>query len=158
MRRYIKELIKDGLTMLKSILITGSLAFFFLLSCKAQQSTANTDSTTMEILVKDNYGGHNTEQFLVIKDQRSLSEFFGVFNRTRKPGLPIPKIDFSKELVIVWSPGEENVNSGLKIKSRTGKNLILRKTKSKKNTELTAITRPVTVYKLPIHAESVVIE
>ncbi|MFC3972306.1 hypothetical protein ACFOUQ_06305 [Maribacter confluentis] len=144
--------------MLKSILITGSLAFFFLLSCKGQQNTANADSTTMEILVMDNYGGHDTEQFLVIKDQKSLSELFGVLNRTRKPGLPIPKIDFSKELVIVWSPGEANVNSGLKIKSRIGKNLILRKTKIKKNSELTAMTRPVTVYKLPIHGESVVIE
>ncbi|WP_405381765.1 hypothetical protein [Maribacter sp. LLG6340-A2] len=144
--------------MLKSLLIIGSLTLFFLFSCKGQQNGATTNSSNMEVLVKDNYGGHEKERFLLIKDQKSLAEFYGQFNRTRKPGLPVPDIDFNKEMILVWSPGEQNGNSDLKIKSHAGKNLILRKTKLKKDKEFTAITRPVTIYRLSNNADSIVIE
>lgn len=144
--------------MLKSLFIIGSLTLFFLFSCKGQQNGATTNRSNMEVLVKDNYGGDEKERFLVIKDQKSLAEFYGQFNRTRKPGLPVPEIDFNKEMILVWSPGEQNGNSDLKVKSHAGKNLILRKTKFKKDKEFTAITRPVTIYKLPNNADSIVIE
>ncbi|NNE77316.1 MAG: hypothetical protein HKN31_09620, partial [Pricia sp.] len=79
------------------------------LSCNGQKKSAmategannqNTDER-LSLVVSDMYAPTEAVETLVIKDAKSLQKFYSKVNRTRKPGLPVPEIDFSKEMVVV---------------------------------------------------------
>ena len=57
-----------------------------------QVSTEN----QLMLVLSDNYGGTETEELLVIRDYKALNMFFTKVNMTRKPGLPVPEIDFNR--------------------------------------------------------------
>lgn len=153
-----KGRIKVALRMLKSHVAITACILLFLTSCKAQDLNSTANSVTMHLLLQDNYGGSVDEQLLVIKDQKSLNEYFGIFNRTRKPGIPVPEVDFAKDMVIIWSPGENKKDSYLKIKTSDTKKLVLKKVNVKLTNNISAITRPVHMYKLPNEAKSIQVQ
>ncbi len=43
----------------------------------------------------------------IIQDQKSLQKFYSKINMTRKPGLPVPMVDFSKDMLILICLGEQ---------------------------------------------------
>nr|WP_297784073.1 hypothetical protein [uncultured Allomuricauda sp.] len=43
----------------------------------------------------------------VVRDSKSLRKFYSEINKTRKPGLPVPIVDFSKEMVVLVCLGEQ---------------------------------------------------
>jgi len=97
------------------------IIFLVLVSCNGQKKAIAEDSTTvskfdssLELLVQDEYVGFDTAETMVIRDEKRLRSFYSKINRTRKPGLPVPIIDFSKEMVIVQCSGTQNY-SGLPI-------------------------------------------
>ncbi|MEM9143328.1 MAG: hypothetical protein AAGA86_10105, partial [Bacteroidota bacterium] len=49
--------------------------------------------------------GMETPEPLVIRSYKHLKAFFAKINRTRKPGLPLPEVDFSQETVLVYCGG-----------------------------------------------------
>ena len=158
MKKFTKEHTKVVLRMSKSISIVLVFTLIFLTSCKGQSLNVTSNFTDMELILQDNYGGSEEEELLVIKNQQMLNDYFGILNRTRKPGFPIPKVDFSKKIIVIWSPGENNSDSNLKIKSSNSDSLLLQKIIVKKDGATTAITRPVYVYKLPNENETIKIE
>jgi len=97
------------------------MKYFFLMlvmvvaSCSSKKGTnakqvQEQTETVMEqdeltFLVRDNYGGSEEPEIQIIKDVKSLEKFFSKVNITRKPGLPIPEIDFEKEMVILVCSG-----------------------------------------------------
>jgi len=81
-----------------------------LLSCKVQKEGYSPVGEEMENMVLvDHDDFTNIEAFdaRVIKDGKSLRKFYSEINKTRKPGLPVPIVDFSKEMVILVCLGEQ---------------------------------------------------
>jgi hypothetical protein len=85
---------------------------FVCLSCKSQKKVVQQNEENLQmdeptLVLKDYYSNIDSSQISVIKDQKALSKFFVQVNKTRKPGLPVPEIDFSKEMVILICAGEQ---------------------------------------------------
>ncbi|MEZ4811222.1 MAG: hypothetical protein R2819_12750 [Allomuricauda sp.] len=80
-----------------------------LLSCKAQkkEGSISGNSNDVVLIAHDAYSGITEYQALVIKDTKSLNKFYSQINRTRKPGLPVPMVDFTTEMVVVLCMGEQ---------------------------------------------------
>ncbi len=130
-------------------------------SCRGQHIVSNvkTDTSIMELILQDGYSGEVVEEVIMIKNQKSLESFFSKINQTRKPGLPLPKIDFDKNMLLVWCEGETAAASlGLVLKNETAKSYIISKLNSKSNVNNTAITSPFRVYKLPLSDKKIVIK
>ncbi len=142
-------------------LLNASL-LLILCSCKGQQTAAtynNEDTSKMELILQDNYSGSEVEETLVIRDKKSLQSFFAKINRTRKPGLPLPEIDFTKEMLFVWCAGEGIKHTPeLSIKKETKESFVISKGKKKKKPETTALISPFKIYKLPVSSKKIVFE
>jgi hypothetical protein len=113
----------------------------------------------MELIVAENYSGFEEEQFIVIKNQDALLTFYGKVNRTRKPGLVLPDIDFSKEMLLVWCGGEKvTSHSELELIS-TDENLVVHKMAAESNkSKDEAIVSPFSIYKLPLTSKKLVFQ
>lgn len=149
--------------MLKLILKVSYLYFVLLSfsSCKSQNKVGNesADGSIMELILKDNYSGVAAEEVLLIKDQKSLRQFFATLNRTRKPGLPIPEIDFKKDMLLVWCQGETAAPSlGLNLEKETSETYFFGKLHPKRKVKNTAIISPFLAYKLPLGDKKVLVE
>lgn len=83
------------------------LLTFCLFSCKAQKELAGEKMKDLELVVQDGYSGIMEYETMVIQDTKSLNKFYSQVNKTRKPGLPVPMVDFSREMVIVVCLGEQ---------------------------------------------------
>lgn len=89
-----------------------------ILSCNTQKETTQKDGaknettmkqeTLIDILANESHGGYETSKYLIIKDQESLEEIYGKVNMMRRPGLPIPEIDWKNEMVIALFMGQKN--------------------------------------------------
>jgi hypothetical protein len=78
-----------------------------LLSCKAQQKMAGEEMENLVLVESDGYSGIAEYEVMLIKDTKSLNKFYSQVNKTRKPGLPVPMLDFTKEMAIVVCLGEQ---------------------------------------------------
>jgi len=83
----------------------SSLLLICLLSCKAQ-SLYGEKMEDLILIAQDGYSGISEYETSVIKDKKSLNKFYAQINKTRKPGLPAPTVDFSKEMLLVVCLGE----------------------------------------------------
>lgn len=85
------------------------ISFVCLVSCKAQKDSkmnAN-ENGDWELVASDAYSGIEEYEASVISDTKSLGKFYSRINRTRKPGLPLPNVDFSKDVLLVMCLGEQ---------------------------------------------------
>ncbi|UII76153.1 hypothetical protein LV716_18090 [Flagellimonas sp. HMM57] len=85
-----------------------------LFSCKAQNTvTAESSEQDADIVLidQDNYSGILEYDAMVIKDAKSLNKFYSKINKTRKPGLPVPTIDFTQYMVVIICMGEQKGNA-----------------------------------------------
>lgn len=139
------------------IVLVGSLQS----SCKSQKTSVlqETQNDTMELVLQDDYSGMVEEGILVIKDEKSLKRFFSKINRTRKPALEIPAVDFTREMLVVWCPGEtQNPDQGLQFKNETTDVYTLERINPSTNVKQSAIISPFMVYKFPLSNKRVVVE
>lgn len=89
------------------------ISFLFLaFACKSKKDTSSEGESQdpemmkLEMVTSDLYGGAEEEEFQVIRDAGTLSKFYRKVNMTRKPGLPVPEIDFSKFTVVLYCSGK----------------------------------------------------
>src|SRR5690606_26060953 len=82
------------------------LSLVCLLSCKAQKQLGD-QIEGLVLLEQDGYSGIETFETRVIRDTKSLNKFYTQINKTRKPGLPVPMVDFSQEMVLVVCLGKQ---------------------------------------------------
>ena len=106
------------------------------------------------LVLSDNYGGTETEELLVIRVYKTLRKFFTKVNMTRKPGLPVPEIDFNKEMVVVYCSGKTTDTDTPELKrmeDRDNKMVFARviAANQKKDTP-TAVLMPFHLYKMPL--------
>ncbi|MDF0708319.1 hypothetical protein [Flagellimonas okinawensis] len=135
------------------------IALFILASCKAQKSGHTSVGEPMEQLVlvdHDDYS--NVEYFdtLIIRDTKSLRKFYTGVNKTRKPGLPVPMIDFSSDMAIIVCLGEQQGKYApmLSKLSETDQELSLAleliQEEGQKDTTVEPVYFPFYLYKMPL--------
>ena len=135
--------------------------FAIILSCNGQKKAAMKDKNDMNVgsekltlLLRDNYSGSDVAETLVIKDVKALKSFYSKINRTRKPGLPVPEVDFTKEMILVHCSGEQTNGKHvlLSVMEENEKEMIISTSveKSKKSGTSSALISPFSVYKMPL--------
>ena len=94
------------------------LLVFVALSCKGQKNKPNqisdeSDSakSTLTLLSSDYIDSTSVERELVIRDFKSLQKLYSKINQTRKPGLPLPKVDFSTNMLLFYRHRKFNSNT-----------------------------------------------
>lgn len=80
------------------------IVFLLFISCKSQKHYRDTDDRLV-LLVQDGYFQVDNPETLIIKDAKSLRAFFSKVNQTRKPGIPVPEVDFKTQNVLVACMG-----------------------------------------------------
>ena len=132
-----------------SILILAS-------SCKSQKNLSHEmDDNGLTLLVQDGYFYTDTSETAIIKDEKALKAFFSRVNRTRKPGIPLPKVDFSKEVVLIACMGEQKTMAipYLKVVENKDEETIIEVKMEGKSGRETSY--PFCVYKMPISENEV---
>jgi hypothetical protein len=137
------------------------------IGCKGQKETLNnsesTENTSEELTLdlSDNYGGTELQDIQVIRDPGTFKSFFTQINKTRKPGIPVPKVDFSKEMVVIYCSGKTTNGDvpGLFMISETDDKMILGlKKQNEHETSSTALVMPFGVYTMPHSDKEVVLD
>lgn len=82
-----------------------SLTLLFAFSCKSQNQVLK-DDNRLEVLIGMDYFLVANPSIQIIEDAKTLKALYIQINKTRKPGLPVPDIDFSKYKVLVAFIGE----------------------------------------------------
>jgi hypothetical protein len=59
------------------------------------------------LLDHDNFTTIDTFQIREIRDFKTLNKFYREINKTRKPGLPVPMVDFTKDMLLLVCLGEQ---------------------------------------------------
>lgn len=130
-------------------------------SCKstAQSNSQESDDVGMELILNENYSGFEQEEYFLIKSQKELSAFYGKINRTRKPGLTPPIIDFDTEMILVWCGDSSATNYANFELNEKDKFIELQKLKSKTfKEESKLVVSPFSMYKLPLSTKSLKIK
>ncbi|WP_297690901.1 hypothetical protein [uncultured Eudoraea sp.] len=113
------------------------------------------------LVLSDNYGGTETEQLMVIRDNKALKNFFTKVNMTRKPGLPVPEIDFDKEMVVIYCNGKTtDVNTPVlnRVQDKDDKIVFSRVTDSNQKKDVsTAVLMPFHLYKMPLTEKEIIL-
>lgn len=158
MRKSTKGPLRAVLKMFKLLfpsLLYGSLLFN---SCKGGgfHEAKSSQINEMELIVSENYSGFEEEQFIAIRNQDSLLLFYGKINRTRKPGLVPPTIDFRKEMLLVWCGGEQFTGPMKLELSSNGDNLFVKKIRANATRKREQpIVSPFVIYKLPLSSKNI---
>ncbi|BFP42739.1 hypothetical protein FGF1_35840 [Flavobacteriaceae bacterium GF1] len=146
---------------MKSLLAVVVLLTF---SCKSQKNGTEANTAQQDdqliLLVEDAYYPVETPVTYVIEDAKTLKAFFIKVNRTRKPGIPVPVVDFSRETVLVACVG--GVRSGLaprmKIKTETAQTIEVITALEGDEDDQGALSYPFCVYKIPKSQKQIIIE
>lgn len=117
------------------------------------------DDSRLILITTDSYSGNDKPETLVIRDRQSLQKFYSKINRTRKPGLPVPEIDFSNEMVIVRCAGMQEDSSipELYLVEDSEGSLVIGIKRKIANTNSSVITNPFSVYKIQLTEKEVII-
>lgn len=146
-----KGLLKVGSRMHKAIIYLFLLFSLLHVSCKSRATVANhsVEKPKMELIVEGNHSGFDQEQLLKIKNQEELQSFYGRINRTRKPGLQPPAIDFNEHMLLIWCGGNRSYDHA-KLVVRPGDNyLSVHKIDAKvKKGKEGPVVSPFSIYKL----------
>ncbi|WP_299484979.1 hypothetical protein [uncultured Allomuricauda sp.] len=117
----------------------------------------------MELIASDAYSGIDNYEASVIQDSKSLNKFYGRINQTRKPGLPVPQVDFSKNVLLVMCLGKQKgETTPLLTKTEEENNILITIELSDKTSSLEAenslMSYPFYIYKLQHTSKEVSIQ
>ncbi len=139
-------------------------------SCKGAKKTAMENTATLktftggsiELVVQDFHGGSASPETLLISDAKTLKAFFLNVNRTRKPGLQVPEIDFGDEMVLVYCSGVQTDGAlpDIYVAEETDSQLILavKDTPQLENALNGATVSPFSLYKMPITDKKIIVD
>lgn len=138
------------------------------ISCKSHKNrlelNAKTESISEELklVLSDNYGGTTQPEIVLIRNGSELKKFFIKINKTRKPGLAVPKIDFNKEMVVIYCSGQTTNSDipGLYMVSESDDKLILgiKKQNTLQDTTSSALLMPFGLYTMSLTDKEVLLE
>ena len=142
------------------------LIFAVIISCNGQKKASmdNTGDTNgskekLTLLLEDNYSGSDVAETMIIKDAKALQHFYAQINRTRKPGIPVPEVDFTKEMILIHCLGEQTngKQASLSVLEENDKEVIISTSIQKldKRGTSSALTSPFSVYKMPLTKKAI---
>ncbi|HET8735901.1 MAG TPA: hypothetical protein VFM69_04840 [Pricia sp.] len=136
------------------------LAMLMLTACSGQKKPVQNSDTVLTLVTSDSYSGVENPKTLIIRDAESLEKFYAQINRIRKPGLPVPDIDFSKQMVVVRCSGitEGGAIPNLYLKRATKTEMVLGLREKEVPGTSSAITTPFSVYRMPVTAKEIVVK
>lgn len=135
------------------------ILFCLLLACKGGESP--TSEPELTLVMTDAYGGTPDSGIEVLRDEGSLQKYFARINRTRKPGLPVPEIDFSKYIAVAYSSGQttDTIIPSIRAVRHNKDTLMLRAQKQDRaDSSFTSVRMPFALYVLPKTEKQVVME
>ncbi|WP_157518088.1 hypothetical protein [Flagellimonas lutaonensis] len=123
---------------------------------------ADNTNDGLTLLVEDGYSGVENFESMVVRDQKTLNSFFAKINRTRKPGIPVPEVDFNKEMVIIVCSGEQKriKMPRLSKKDENDKEIVLavKNEAVDKNNLKELVSTPFSVYKIPMSEKEIIFQ
>lgn len=144
------------------------LILLITIGCKNQKNALDNaanaveDSEELTLVLSDNYGGTEAPELVVIREEAALKSFFSRVNKTRKPGIPVPEIDFSKQMVLVYCSGKTTAGTmpNLHTTSETDDRMTvgIKKKQTEKEDSSTAIVMPFGLYLMGLTEKEVVLE
>lgn len=134
-------------------------------SCNGQKKVTLNDNEVvtgnlgLTLVLQDNYSGFDVPQTLIIRDVKALKKFYSKINRTRKPGIPIPQIDFTKEIVLIHCSGKQNMDSQFEqlVMEETYNEIMVRISRiptSQRKASVAGVS-PFSVYKMPVSKKNI---
>jgi hypothetical protein len=112
----------------------------------------------VENILNENFSGYNEEEYILIKNKADLNTFYGRVNRTRKPGIIPPEIDFTKNMLLVWC-GDDQMSNFVELEIiENNSNIIVHKLKSKTKKKHQLVVNPFSIYKLPLSSKAILIQ
>ena len=139
------------------------LFFFFIVqlnSCKSSVTNElqNSNETSMQNILNENYSGFEEEDYFLIRDQEALNTFYGKINRTRKPGLVPPVVDFTQNMLLVWC-GDSKTSNFVDLEiNESDDSLIVHKLESKAKKQNKLIVSPFSIYNLRLSSKSLKVQ
>jgi len=102
------------------------IALVCLISCKAQRPLGE-PVEGLVLLQDDGYSGISEFGAHAIQEQKVLEHHYAQINRTRKPGLPLPDIDFGTEMALLIFLGEQQGTKKVRVSkvAETGTEMVL---------------------------------
>lgn len=88
--------------------IVTLMAVLLLMSCKivVPETKIDDENIPFQVLITISHSNFTDQKNLIVDSSEGLDEIFATINSTRKPGIPVPKVDFQKENVAVINIGE----------------------------------------------------
>lgn len=120
-----------------------------IIACKGHKNLPQAD-TRLVAMTQAAYFPVAEPEVQIVQSQKELKAFFSRVNRTRKPGLPVPDIDFTKYLGLVACLGKKT-STGLATMQITGENdnkIVVTTTFEKDGLEENNSGYPFCVYKI----------
>ncbi|GGW22106.1 hypothetical protein GCM10007383_01520 [Arenibacter certesii] len=82
------------------------------LSCSAQRKSASDKvdkeeepTSSLHLVMRGDYSNSMEPTFQVIRGEKALKMLFSHINKTRKPGIPVPAVDFKENILLFYSSG-----------------------------------------------------
>lgn len=138
----------------------------FCLGCKAQNEAADQNDKMQEnqaILVpflQDDYSGGLNQETMIIKDSKKLKSFYSQINKTRKPGIAMPDVDFTKNVVVIYCSGTRNDGGKpeLKVSRENETELVFKATHKMPEKKVSYTSSPFSLYIMPLTDKSIIFE
>lgn len=138
------------------------LLFFMAIACKSQSGTGSAPQAELKWVMNDYYYSGDPASLQIIREAGALKKFFMKVNQTRKPGIPVPDIDFTKELVILYTGGEASSDAtpSLHLLQETPTQLVLGSKTAKETSQLQSQAPGTTfqLYTIPITEKEILLE
>ena len=84
------------------------LLFTLIVSCATVPNKNVPQEFPHQELIKGSNGGYYSPKNMIIRNHSDLKIIYTQINKIRKPGFPIPEIDFEKEIVIALFLGQRS--------------------------------------------------
>lgn len=144
------------------------LTVLLIISCKSHKKAGKEDTSeapntpSLSLIASDLYGGAEEEVFEVIRDQAALQKFYRKVNMTRKPGLAVPQIDFTKNMAVLYCSGSTNTSEipTMHISLENDSEMLLKKARTHVKDSInqgTAALTPFGLYLLPLTDKQVIL-
>ena len=144
------------------------IPILFINACKSQkmgneEKNASSESKNeLTLLMSDLYGGADTELIEVIRSQKALDKFFLQVNKTRKPGIKPPAIDFEENIAVVYCSGKTSQSNLPKLSAEKSEDnrIFLNKymPETAENQEQKAVLMPFGLYIMPLTDKEVLLQ
>jgi len=135
------------------------------IGCKGQKEAMEkqediVNQEGIELLIQDEYSAFEEQETMVIKSAKSLNAFFSKINMTRKPGIPVPVIDFKTEMVVIYCSGKRDdaAKSEIRKMSENDNEMVFSAEHKIPEDKKSYKTTPFSLYKMPLTDKKIVID